>query len=158
MASIYAPVFARSAPARQPRWGGKQGVENLQSPLQPVGVGRKQLFHGYGPGNDPLLKGVLDYLLERLPVGCDAVGQGIAAGDLHDLPVRVETCITPAAGGHVTTPFASAPTPSGSPLFPGCSRRRNSQGFRSSLPPVHRPVPQLCPRMLSSDGSARPPS
>jgi len=34
-----------------------------------VGVGRKQLFHGHGLGDDPLLEGVLDEFLERLPVG-----------------------------------------------------------------------------------------
>jgi hypothetical protein len=39
------------------------GVETLQSPTQPVGVGRKQLFHHHRPDDDPLLKSVLDYFL-----------------------------------------------------------------------------------------------
>lgn len=38
---------------------------DVHSPQQPVGVGRKQPFHGHGPVDDPLLKGVLDYLLDR---------------------------------------------------------------------------------------------
>ena len=33
---------------------------NLQSPQQPVGVGREQLFHGHGPGDNVLLNEVLD--------------------------------------------------------------------------------------------------
>src|SRR5260370_4423550 len=61
---------------------------NLRSSQQTMSVGWKQLFHGHGPGDDPLLEGVLDYLLQRLPVGCDAGGQGFATGDLHDLPVQ----------------------------------------------------------------------
>src|SRR5215831_6335020 len=74
---------------REPNWLLRAQEWKPASAQQPVGVGRKQLFHVHGPGDDPLLKGVLDYLLERLPVGCDPVGQGVAAGDLHDLPMQI---------------------------------------------------------------------
>jgi hypothetical protein len=37
---------------------------SVRSPQQHVGVGRKQPFHGHGPVDDPLLEGILEYLLD----------------------------------------------------------------------------------------------
>jgi (p)ppGpp synthase/HD superfamily hydrolase len=36
-------------------------------PQQPVSVGRKQLFHGHGPGDDALIKGILHDTIEDSP-------------------------------------------------------------------------------------------
>src|SRR5438477_1999801 len=58
-----------------------------ESSHQSVRVRGEKRLHADRAGEDLLLEGARDELIERLAVGGDAVGQGILAGDFHDAAV-----------------------------------------------------------------------
>ena len=81
-------MFGKDARSRAKRERNEEAFRFLErqawtSACQRQRIRREQGFHADALGDDALLQRVIDHLADRLPVGFQAVGHGVFAGDFH---------------------------------------------------------------------------